>query len=49
VESAFISNPIEEARLRTAAYQNEIARSILSGVNTYYAERAPEGTRYAML
>lgn len=49
VESAFISNPEEEKRLRTAAYQNEIARSILDGINTYYAERAPEGTRYAML
>lgn len=49
VESAFISNPQEEKRLRTAAYQKEIARSILDGINTYYAERAPEGTRYAML
>lgn len=49
VESAFISNPQEEARLRTAVYQKEIARSILDGINTYYAERAPEGTRYAML
>ncbi len=49
VESAFISNPEEEARLRTVKYQNEIARSILAGINTYYAARAPEGTHYAML
>ena len=49
VESAFISNPAEEARLRTPKYQNEIARSILQGINTYYASKAPEGTRYAML
>jgi N-acetylmuramoyl-L-alanine amidase len=49
VESAFISNPEEEARLRTVKYQNEIARSILDGINTYYASRAPEGTHYAML
>lgn len=49
VESAFISNPAEEARLRTPQYQNEIARSILKGINTYYASKAPEGTRYAML
>lgn len=49
VESAFISNPEEEARLRTAKYQTEIARSILDGINTYYAARAPEGTHYAMI
>jgi N-acetylmuramoyl-L-alanine amidase len=49
VESAFISNPEEEARLRTAKYQTEIARSILAGINTYYAARAPEGTHFAML
>ncbi len=49
VESAFISNPAEEARLRTPQYQNEIARSIVQGINTYYASKAPEGTRYAML
>ncbi len=49
VESAFISNPAEEAKLRTARYQQEIAKSIFKGINGYYASRAPEGTRYAML
>jgi len=49
VESAFISNPAEEAKLRTSRYQQEIAKSILKGINNYYASRAPEGTRYAML
>ncbi|MDG4866782.1 N-acetylmuramoyl-L-alanine amidase [Guyparkeria sp. 1SP6A2] len=49
VESAFISNPQEERRLRTRAYQREIAQSILAGVNSYYVAHAPQGTRYAML
>jgi len=49
VESAFISNPDEEMRLRTSDYQAEIARSILEGVNSFYTAHAPQGTRYAML
>jgi len=49
VESAFISNPDEEMRLRTSDYQAEIARSILKGVNSFYTAHAPQGTRYAML
>ena len=49
VESAFISNPQEEKRLRTAWYQRKIAESILEGVNSYYTAHAPQGTRYAML
>ncbi len=49
VESAFISNPEEEKRLRTASYQREVAQSILEGVNSYYTAHAPQGTRYAML
>ncbi|MGM0516600.1 MAG: N-acetylmuramoyl-L-alanine amidase [Pseudomonadota bacterium] len=49
VESAFISNPEEEMRLRSSDYQREIARSILKGVNSFYTAHAPQGTRYAML
>jgi len=48
VESAFISNPAEERRLRTAAYQQQVAEAILKGIHSYYAARAPSGTRYAM-
>ncbi|MFP4155341.1 MAG: N-acetylmuramoyl-L-alanine amidase, partial [Halothiobacillaceae bacterium] len=48
VESAFISNPAEERRLRTAEYQDSVARSVLKGIHSYYADRAPSGTRYAM-
>lgn len=49
VESAFISNPQEEQRLRTSRYQRQIAESIFEGVNNYYTAHAPQGTRYAML
>ncbi|MFO7580906.1 N-acetylmuramoyl-L-alanine amidase [Guyparkeria sp.] len=49
VESAFISNPDEEMRLRSSSYQREVAQSILEGVNNYYTAHAPQGTRYAML
>jgi N-acetylmuramoyl-L-alanine amidase len=49
VESAFISNPQEERRLRSSSYQHQIAQSILKGVNSYYTAHAPQGTRYAML
>lgn len=48
VESAFISNPAEERRLRTAAYQQQVAEAVLKGIHSYYADRAPSGTRYAM-
>ncbi len=49
VESAFISNPQEEQRLRSSSYQRQIAQSILAGVHSYYTAHAPQGTRYAML
>jgi N-acetylmuramoyl-L-alanine amidase len=49
VESAFISNPQEEQRLRSSSYQREIAQSIIEGVHSYYTAHAPQGTRYAML
>lgn len=35
VETAFISNPREERRLRTAAFQNQLAHAILSGIKNY--------------
>ncbi len=44
VETAFISNPREEERLRTDAFQNRIAQSLLSGIRKYFNEYAPEGT-----
>lgn len=41
VETAFISNPSEEKRLRTSAYQNKIAKSLLKGIRSYFSKNAP--------
>ncbi|CAK9884344.1 MAG: N-acetylmuramoyl-L-alanine amidase AmiC [Candidatus Erwinia impunctatus] len=37
VETAFISNPEEERKLRTAAFQQQIAQAILQGIKGYFA------------
>lgn len=44
VETAFISNPEEEKKLRSAKYQEKLARSIERGIVKYLMRRAPEGT-----
>jgi N-acetylmuramoyl-L-alanine amidase len=41
VETAFISNPDEEARLRDEAYQEKLANSILKGIRAYFARNPP--------
>ncbi len=38
VETAFISNVEEERRLKTAAFQQEVAQSILAGIQAYFAD-----------
>lgn len=47
VETAFISNPDEERRLGDPAYQRQLARAVLDGVNTYFLRQPPPGTLYA--
>jgi N-acetylmuramoyl-L-alanine amidase len=44
VETAFISNPDEELRLRDEAYQRQLAQAILNGIQRYF-ERNPPATR----
>jgi len=44
LETAFISNPKEERKLRSRAHQNKVAKAILRGVNDYFARKAPPGT-----
>ncbi|WP_392566168.1 N-acetylmuramoyl-L-alanine amidase [Utexia brackfieldae] len=39
VETAFISNPAEENRLRSANFQNQVAKSILNGIKSYLTQR----------
>jgi N-acetylmuramoyl-L-alanine amidase len=38
VETAFISNPDEERRLKDENYQNKMARAILGGIKRYFAQ-----------
>ena len=38
VETAFISNPEEEKRLRDDEYQDRMARAILAGIKRYFAK-----------
>ncbi|MGB5735123.1 MAG: N-acetylmuramoyl-L-alanine amidase [Thiohalocapsa sp.] len=47
VETAFISNPDEEKRLRNVKYQNQLADSLLAGILDYFQEYPPPGTRFA--
>jgi N-acetylmuramoyl-L-alanine amidase len=44
VETAFISNPDEELRLRDEAYQHQLAQAIYNGIQRYF-ERNPPPTR----
>ncbi len=38
VETAFISNPSEEARLNDEGYQTKLANAVLSGIKRYFAQ-----------
>lgn len=48
VETAFISNPNEERKLRSHKHQQALAKALLSGVRDYFIKNAPPGTYYAM-
>jgi N-acetylmuramoyl-L-alanine amidase len=41
VETAFISNPDEEVRLRSEAYQNQLADALLKGIVKYFSANPP--------
>jgi N-acetylmuramoyl-L-alanine amidase len=49
IETAFISNPAEEKKLRSPAHQQAIAQAIFNGVREYFRESPPDGTLYARL
>jgi N-acetylmuramoyl-L-alanine amidase len=42
VETAFISNPREAAKLRSARYQQQLAAAILRGIRAYVKPRTPQ-------
>ncbi|MYM83220.1 AMIN domain-containing protein [Duganella sp. FT50W] len=41
IETAFISNPEEEAKLRDEDYQNKLADAIVTGIRRYFAKNPP--------
>jgi N-acetylmuramoyl-L-alanine amidase len=41
VETAFISNPEEEAKLRSTAYQEDLADALMRGIQRYFAQNPP--------
>ncbi len=41
VETAFISNPEEEARLRSDAYQEQLSDALMRGIERYFARNPP--------
>jgi N-acetylmuramoyl-L-alanine amidase len=48
VETAFISNPSEEKKLRDKGYQGRLANSILAGIRNYYYMNPPPDTQIAL-
>jgi N-acetylmuramoyl-L-alanine amidase len=47
VETAYISNPDEERKLRSPQHQADIAEAIFNGVREYFRQNPPDGTLYA--
>ena len=47
VETAFISNPTEERKLRDPAHQRELAEAVTGGVRNYFEATPPPGTWFA--
>jgi N-acetylmuramoyl-L-alanine amidase len=41
LETAFISNPEEEAKLRSDAYQEQLADAVMRGIRRYFAKNPP--------
>lgn len=47
VETAFISNPSEEERLRSRAYRAKLADALFTGIVNYFSANPPPATRFA--
>ncbi len=48
IETAYISNPREEASLRDPAYQRDLASAVFRGVVEYFRSHAPPETLFAL-
>jgi N-acetylmuramoyl-L-alanine amidase len=47
VETAFISNPAEERKLRDPEHQKQLAEAVMGGVKNYFESTPPLGTWFA--
>ncbi len=47
IETAFISNPREERRLRDKRYQQKLANAMMRGIHQYFVANPPPGTLLA--
>ena len=47
VETAFISNPLEERKLRNNRHQEALATAMMRGIDRYFMNHPPPGTRLA--
>ncbi|WP_254063373.1 N-acetylmuramoyl-L-alanine amidase [Rhodanobacter sp. L36] len=47
VETAFISNPAEERKLRDPDHQKQLAEAVMAGVKNYFESTPPPGTWFA--
>lgn len=47
IETAYITNPGDERRLRSPQHQRRLADAILTGIRGYFRENPPPGTRVA--
>ena len=48
VETAYISNPKEEKKLRSRSHQRKLANAILAGIRNYFYENPPPNTQLAI-
>jgi N-acetylmuramoyl-L-alanine amidase len=46
IETAYISNPTEERRLRSPTQQTRLADAICGGIRAYFLANPPDGTRF---
>jgi N-acetylmuramoyl-L-alanine amidase len=47
IETGFISNPREEARLRSSKYRQKMASRLADGITKYFMRRPPQDTYLA--
>ena len=47
VETAFISNPVEERKLRDPTHQSHLAEAVMGGVRNYFEATPPPGSWFA--